>query len=119
MVHDYAMVMGGVGRTPDGNVPISETTLRIRDEERQDLIEEARRAARKIIAGHRHQLNALAHRLLEDEVLERDGIERIMEGVPRMERAPSAGLRVVAATAAETPAGKVASATGTQEPTGE
>jgi cell division protease FtsH len=119
MVHDYAMVMGGVGRTPDGNVPISETTLRIRDEERQDLIEEARRAARKIIAGHRHQLNALAHRLLEDEVLERDGIERIMEGVPRMERAPGAGLRVVAATAAETPAGKVASATGTQEPTGE
>jgi cell division protease FtsH len=119
MVHDYAMVTGGVGRTPDGNVPISETTLRIRDEERQDLIEEARRAARKIIAGHRHQLDALAQRLLEDEVLERDGIERIMEGVPRMERAPGAGLRVVAATAAETPTGKVASATGTTEPTGE
>jgi cell division protease FtsH len=119
MVHDYAMVTGGVGRTPDGNVPISETTLRIRDEERQDLIEEARRAARKIIAGHRHQLDALAQRLLEDEVLERGGIERIMEGVPRMERAPGAGLRVVAATAAETPTGKVASATGTTEPTGE
>ena len=119
MVHDYAMVTGGVGRTPDGNVPISETTLRIRDEERQDLIEEARRVARKIIAGHRHQLDALAQRLLEDEVLERDGIERIMEGVPRMERAPGAGLRVVAATAAETPTGKVASATGTTEPTGE
>ena len=127
MVHDYAMVTGGVGRTPDGNVPLSETTLRIRDEERQDLIEEARRAARKIISGHRRQLDALAKKLLEDEVLERDGIESIMAGVPRMERAPGAGLRVVAATASEVPApsvpmgpgGKVASAGGTEESTGE
>jgi cell division protease FtsH len=119
MVHDYAMVTGGVGRTPDGNVPLSETTLRIRDEERQDLIEEARRAARKMISAHRRQLDALAGKLLEDEVLERDGIETIMAGVPRMERAPGAGLRVVAATASELPAGKVASAAGTEEPTGE
>jgi cell division protease FtsH len=107
MVHDYAMVTGGVGRTPDGNVPISETTLRIRDEERQDLIEEARRAARKMISSHRPQLDALARKLLEDEVLERDGIEAIMDGVPRMERSPGAGLRVVAAaTATKEPAGE-------------
>jgi cell division protease FtsH len=119
MVHDYAMVTGGVGRTPDGNVPLSETTLRIRDEERQDLIEEARRAARKMISGHRRQLDELAKKLLEDEVLERDGIESIMAGVPRMERAPGAGLRVVAATASEVPGGKVASAAGTEESTGE
>ena len=43
MVHDYAMGTAGVGRSPDGDVRLSETTLRIRDEERQDLIEEARR----------------------------------------------------------------------------
>ncbi|HMD57612.1 MAG TPA: AAA family ATPase [Solirubrobacteraceae bacterium] len=98
MVHDYAMGTAGVGRSPDGDVRLSETTLRIRDEERQDLIEEARRAAQKLIVGHRHQLDALAEELLANEVLDRDAIERIMAGVPRLERAPGVGLRVVAAT---------------------
>jgi len=98
------MVTSGVGRSPDGDVRLSETTLRIRDEERQDLIEEGRRAAQRLIVGHRAQLDALAHELLEHEVLERDGIERIMDGVPRLERAPGVGLRVVAAaTATVTP----------------
>jgi cell division protease FtsH len=98
MVHDFAMVTSGVGRSPDGDVRLSETTLRIRDEERQDLIEEARRAAQKLILAHRNLLDALAAELLENEVLERDAIDRIMEGVPRMERAPGVGLRVVAAS---------------------
>jgi cell division protease FtsH len=97
MVHDFAMGTAGVGRSPEGDVRLSETTLRIRDEERQDLIEEARRAAQKMIVSHRRQLEALARELLEREVLERDAIERIMEGVPRLERAPGVGLRVVAA----------------------
>ncbi len=91
MVHDYAMGTAGVGRSPDGDVRLSEQTLRIRDEERQDLIEEARRAAQKLIVAHRGQLDALASELLEHEVLERDAIERIMDGVPRMERAPGSG----------------------------
>jgi len=103
MVHDFAMGTAGIGRSPDGGVQLSETTLRIRDEERQDLIEEARRAAQRLIAAHRPQLDALAHELLEHEVLDRDGIERIMHGVPRLERAPGAGLRVVAAAAATEP----------------
>ena len=76
---------------------LSETTLRIRDEERQDLIDEARRAAQKLIVAHRVQLDALAYELLEHEVLDREAIERIMSGVPRLERAPGVGLRVVAA----------------------
>jgi cell division protease FtsH len=97
MVHDFAMVGGGVGRAPDGDVRLSETTLRIRDEERHDLIEEARRAAQKLIVAHRPQLDALAHELLEHEVLDRDAIDRIMAGVPRLERSPGVGLRVVAA----------------------
>ena len=97
MVHDYAMGTAGVGRSPDGDVRLSETTLRIRDEERQDLIEEARRAAQKLVLAHRPQLDALAAELLEHEVLEREAIETIMHGVPRMERAPGVGLRVVAA----------------------
>jgi cell division protease FtsH len=103
MVHDFAMGTAGVGRSPDGDVRLSERTLRLRDEERQDLIEEARRAAQKLIAGHRAQLEALARELLEREVLDREAIDRIMEGVPRMERAPGVGLRVVAAAASHPP----------------
>jgi cell division protease FtsH len=105
MVHDFAMGTAGLGRSPEGDVQLSETTLRIRDEERQDLIEEARRAAQRLIVAHRRQLDALAHELLEREVLERDSIDRIMDGTPRMERAPGVGLRVVAAASAADVAG--------------
>jgi len=100
MVHDFAMGTAGMGRSPDGDVQLSETTLRIRDEERQDLVEEARRNAQRMIVAHRAELDALAHELLQREVLERDAIERIMAGVPRLERAPGVGLRVVAAASA-------------------
>jgi cell division protease FtsH len=100
MVHDYAMGTAGMGRAPDGDVRLSETTLRIRDEERQDLIEEARRAAQRTIVIHRRQLDALAEELLKHEVLERAAIEEIMKGVPRLEREPGVGLRVVAAATA-------------------
>ncbi len=100
MVHDYAMGTAGMGRSPDGDVRLSETTLRIRDEERQDLIEESRRAAQKLILAHRTQLDLLAGELLEHEVLERDAIETIMSGVPRVERQLGIGLRVVAAAEA-------------------
>jgi cell division protease FtsH len=98
MVHDYAMGSAGVGRAPDGDVRLSETTLRLRDEERRGLVEEARRAARRMIVAHRAQLDALAGELLQNEVVDRDAIERIMAGVPRLERAPGVGLRVVAAS---------------------
>jgi cell division protease FtsH len=101
MVHDFAMGNASIGRSPEGDVRLSETTLRIRDEERQDLIEEGRRAALKMILGHRRQLDDLARELLEHEVLDREAIDRIMAGTPRLERAPGVGLRVVAATALE------------------
>ncbi len=97
MIHDFAMGNAGLGRSPDGDVRLSETTLRVRDEERQDLLEEARRAAQKLIVSHRAELDALAAELLEHEVLDREAIDRIMAGVPRLERAPGVGLRVVAA----------------------
>jgi cell division protease FtsH len=98
MVHDYAMGSAGVGRAPDGEVRLSETTLRLRDEERRELVEEARRAARRMLVAHRAQLDGLAGELLQNEVVDRDAIERIMAGVPRLERAPGVGLRVVAAS---------------------
>jgi cell division protease FtsH len=97
MVHEFAMGNAHVGRSPEGNVRLSETTLRIRDEERQDLIEEARRAALKLIVAHRDQLDDLARELLLHEALDRDAIDRVMEGVPRLERAPGIGLRIAAA----------------------
>ena len=103
MVHDFAMSTAGGGRVPEGDVRLSETTLRIRDEERQELIEEARRAAQKLIVSHRRHLDALAHELLENEVLDRDAIDRIMQGVPRLERTPGVGLRVVAAAKSAQP----------------
>src|SRR5580700_3062751 len=103
MVHDFAMSTAGGGRAPDGDVRLSETTLRIRDEERQELIEEARRAAQRTIVAHRSYLDALARELLQREVLDREAIERIMTGVPRLERAPGVGLRVVAAAAPHDP----------------
>jgi cell division protease FtsH len=102
MVADFGM--GNVRRSGGlDDVRISEATLRIYDEERQELVEEARRAAQRLILGHRGQLDALAGELLEHEALDRDGIERIMAGVPRLERAPGIGLRVVAAAVAAGP----------------
>jgi ATP-dependent Zn protease len=82
-------------------VRLSETTLRRRDAARKELIEEARRAARRMISAHRSQLDSLALELLCSEVLDRDAIERIMSGVPRLERRPGIGLRVVAAMGVE------------------
>ena len=96
MLEDYAMGTSGAGRAPGGNLQLSESSLRLRDEERHDLVEEARRAAQRLIVTHRTQLDALAGELLEGEVLDREAIERIMAGVPRLERAPGVGLRVVA-----------------------
>jgi cell division protease FtsH len=107
MVHDYSMGTATMGRSPEGDVRLSEITLRIQDEERQDLIEEARRAAIKLIVAHRKQLDDLAGELLESEVLDRKAIDRVMKGIPRLERAPGVGLRVVAAaTAVDVAAGE-------------
>jgi cell division protease FtsH len=118
MVHDYAMGSAGVGRTPEGDVRLSETTLRLRDEERRELVDEARRAARKLIVSHRAQLDALAAELLSNEVLDRDAIDRVMAGVPRLERRPGVGLRVAAAvpTAVQAPAPAVPASMPTATP---
>jgi cell division protease FtsH len=107
MVHDYAMGNAHVGRAPEGGVQLSQTTLRIRDEERQDLVEESRRAALKLIVAHRAQLDALAEELLVHEALDRAAIDRIMAGVPRLERAPGVGLRIAAAAPADAGIGPV------------
>jgi len=74
------------------------------------LAYEATRTAQELIAAHRDKLDEFATALLEQEVLERDEIERIMQGVPRMERRPGRGLRVVTGTQREAPAAVLAAA---------
>ena len=100
MVYDYAMGTAGTSQRaiPEGDTD-SEQFRRVRDEEQQELAYEASRAAQELLSGQRDKLEEFALALLEHEVLERADINRIMQGVPRMERSPGRGLRVVAAVA--------------------
>jgi cell division protease FtsH len=102
MVYDYAMgtASAALRAIPNG-VTDSEQFRRIRDEEQQELAYEASRAATELLTAHRDKLEEFALELLEHEVLERADIARIMRGVPRMERRPGHGLRVVAAVVAD------------------
>ncbi len=103
MVYDYAMGTPTAAQraVPDG-AQDSEQFRRVRDEEQQHLAYEAQRAAQELISGQRDKLEELALALLEREVLERADIDKIMAGVPRMERrAGVAGLQLVASSAHE------------------
>ena len=97
MIHDYAMGTTITSRrvSAEGGL-VSDRTRELRDEEQQHLSDEAMRGAVKLILDHREKLDELAVELLENEVLERDDIERIMSGIPRFHRSPGQGLRVVA-----------------------
>jgi cell division protease FtsH len=100
MVYDYAMgTAGGAQRAIADGADDSEQFRRARDQEQQDLAFEAQRAAHELLTSRRETLEELALALLEREVLERDAIDAIMKDVPRMERRPGRGLRVVAAVA--------------------
>jgi cell division protease FtsH len=98
MVTDYAMGTAvGVTRAGDAQSGVSDQTLRIRDEEREHLLHEARRHADRLLLGHREKLDALADELLANEVLERAAIDRIMgtgeESRPRALRPAAAVAR--------------------------
>jgi cell division protease FtsH len=99
MVFDYAMGTPGTAqRAISEGESDSEQFRRVRDEEQQELTFEAQRAAHQLLTSQRGKLEEFALQLLEQEVLERGDIDRIMEGVPRMERTGGhQGLRVVAA----------------------
>ena len=98
MVHDYAMGSAGVGRTPDGDVRLSETTLRLRDEERRELVEEARRAARRMIvepsrAARRARGGAARERGARPRRDRADHGGRAAPGTPARRRAARGGCR--------------------------
>jgi len=80
MITDYAMgtTVAVTGRGAPSDERVSEQTLRLRDEEREELLHEARSAALRMLTLNRKTLNALAAELRTQEVLERPAIERIV-----------------------------------------
>ena len=98
MIHQYAMGSGDAPQAALKDQALSDLTRRIRDEEQRELAFEAHRGAWDLITTHRELLDRIAAELLENETLERAQIDRIMEGVPRIERRrPLPDLRVAAA----------------------
>jgi len=84
MVDEYAMGTRVKLRRMDGAGGASaEATLRLRDEEQADLADGAYRAALALLERHRRWLDALAEALLEQEVLERGDIDRLLAELPR------------------------------------
>jgi cell division protease FtsH len=80
MVHEYGM--GTEIRShqvPADDFMTSEAMKRTRDEEIHEIAEEAYRAAHELLRAHRDLLDAIAVRLLENEVIERGEILEIVE----------------------------------------
>ena len=83
---------------------LSDLTRRIRDEEQRDLAFEAHRTAHELIGSHRDLLELLAQELLANETIERNRIDEIMAGVPRIARRPAEPrLRIAAASRSVAP----------------
>jgi cell division protease FtsH len=64
---------------PADDYSMSDATRRLVDEEQQYLTDLAHRRAMKLVAENRTLLEAFAFTLLENEVLEREDIERMVD----------------------------------------
>jgi cell division protease FtsH len=102
MINEFAMGTGftSLRVAEDG---ASEATRRARDAEARELADEAFRSARAILDAHRPQLDELAGALLSKEVVERDDIEKIMDGLKSVPAARhrTGRLELAAATAVD------------------
>jgi cell division protease FtsH len=79
MVTEYGMGTELMSKQlPTDDYSMSDYTRRQVDEEQQYLTDLAHRRALKMVTENRPLLDALAHTLLENEVLERDDIERLV-----------------------------------------
>ena len=79
MVTEYGMGTELMSKQlPTDDYSMSDYTRRQVDEEQQYLTDLAHRRALKMVNENRPLLDALAHTLLENEVLERDDIERLV-----------------------------------------
>jgi cell division protease FtsH len=65
---------------PADDYSMSDNTRRMIDDEQQYLTDLAHRRATALVEGNRPLLEAIASTLLENEVLERDDIDRLMDG---------------------------------------
>jgi cell division protease FtsH len=94
MVSDYGMTASSASRRlPAGDYALSDATRRLIDEEQQDIADIAYRRALAMITRHRATLDALAERLLRDEVLTREDIDAIVGDIERAPHAPGFGVR--------------------------
>jgi cell division protease FtsH len=103
MVHEYGMGTSIRSHQVFGNDPtVSEALRQTRDEEVQEIAEEAYRGATDLLTDHRDLLDEIAARLLHQEVIEREEIREIMaehrDGSERPTEIydPSPGTRVEA-----------------------
>ncbi|HEY6397417.1 MAG TPA: ATP-dependent zinc metalloprotease FtsH [Solirubrobacteraceae bacterium] len=103
MVDEYAMGTAVTSLRAHDN-GAAEATRRVRDQDVGELADQAFRAAVAIIDSHRPQLDALAQTLLENEVLEREDIDRVVGGVPAAAPSRRSGELAVAAATAVNPA---------------
>ena len=93
---------------PSDDYSMSDHTRRMVDEEQQYLTDLAHRRAMKIVGDNRELLEALAHTLLENEVLEREDIERLVAEHRAAPAAPaSRALRAARARARPGHGGRV------------
>src|ERR1039458_10191563 len=93
MITDYAMgtTVAVTGRGSPNDERVSEQTLRLRDEEREELLHSARASAMRLLTLNRATLSDLANELQAQEVLERAAIERIVaEAAPPRPRIAAA-----------------------------
>jgi cell division protease FtsH len=103
MVDEYAMgTRVKLRRVDGGGVPAAEATLRLRDEEQADLADGAYRTALSLLSDHRRWLDALADALLEQEVLERADIDRVLAELPRTSAASGSDATAAVAAARAT-----------------
>jgi len=81
MVYEYGMGTSiRSHQVPAGDWNLSEMMRQRRDEEVSAIAEEAYRGAQQLISDHRDLLDEIAHKLLDDEVIEHDEIVSIMAG---------------------------------------
>ncbi|HEY8002543.1 MAG TPA: hypothetical protein VID76_11415, partial [Solirubrobacterales bacterium] len=79
MVHEYGMGTSiRSHQVPGDDQMLSEALRQTRDEEIQEIAEEAYRGATELLTDHRDLLDEIAERLLRQEVIEREEIQEIM-----------------------------------------
>jgi len=71
---------------------VSESLRQTRDEEVQEIAEEAYRGAHRLLSDHRDLLDDIAERLLANEVIERDEIQAIMDAYRDSRDEPLPGM---------------------------